>query len=202
VTAALALLLEPVGCPTLLQACAVTSLLGASSAGRAGLSALEQQTADLLSGRDVEVAVFPHRLAYNLIPQVGLPLLSGGGFTEEEEGWRKQLARLWQTASPPPLYGTAVQSPHFYGCLLSVSLRLRKELSSEELRTLWRAEKGLKVLDDLAERIYPTPQLAAGDAALCVGRVRVVDGAALFVAAFDNVRFLALQAVRAAERLS
>jgi aspartate-semialdehyde dehydrogenase len=180
----------------------VTALLGASSAGARGLTELEQTTAQLLSGRELEPSHFPHRLAFNLIPQVG-PFSEASGGTLEELSWRAEATLLWG-AGAPPLDGTAVLVPVFHGALLSLHLRLAKPATPAEARALLRASPGLKLLDTPGERIYPMPMLVTSDPAILVGRVRASAGrpdALELVAALDGPGVVARAALDAGERL-
>jgi aspartate-semialdehyde dehydrogenase len=46
-------------------------------AGRAGIDELQRQTVELINGRSVDNEVFAHRIAFNVLPQIG-ELLAGG----------------------------------------------------------------------------------------------------------------------------
>jgi aspartate-semialdehyde dehydrogenase len=188
-TWALATLLTPLKARFGLKEVSVTALLGASSAGHRGVSELEQQTANLLSGRELDPGHFPHRLAFNVIPQVG-PFAAGGG-TGEELAWRADLMRLWAGESQALVDGTALQVPTFFGHALSVTVKLGQSTEALEVRNaLSSVGPSLKVLDQPTEKVYPMPMLVMGDLALQVGRVRpfagLKDAYSLF-AALDNV---------------
>jgi aspartate-semialdehyde dehydrogenase len=180
----------------------VTALMGASAAGQGGVEELEQQTAALLSGREVEASRFPHRLAFNVIPQVGA---LEGDSTPEERGWDAEAARLGGAMSLARVSGTALQIPTFYGHLLSVTVRLNARPGVDEVRAALRASRALKVLDSPGERIYPMPMLVTADAAVHVGRIRAApdgDGWFHLVIAVDNAgRGAALNAVEVGELL-
>jgi aspartate-semialdehyde dehydrogenase len=180
----------------------VTALLGASSAGARGLTELEQTTAQLLSGRELEPTHFPHRLAFNLVPQVG-PFSEASGGTLEELSWRAEATLLWG-AGAPPVDGTAVLVPVFHGALLALQVRLGQPATPAEVRERLRAGAGLKLLDAPAERVYPMPMLVTSDAAILVGRVRASAGRAdalELVAAVDGPALVAAAALSAGERL-
>lgn len=180
----------------------VAALMGASSSGQRGVEELEQQTAALLSGREVEPSLFPHRLAFNVIPQVG-PL--EGGVTLEERGWDAEAARLGGAMSRARVSGTAVQVPTFYGHLLTLAVRLNTRPAVGEVLGALRASRALKVLDSPGERVYPMPMLVTADTAIHVGRVRAApddDGWFHLVVAIDNAgRGAALNAVEVGDLL-
>src|SRR5262245_38962172 len=125
ITAALLCALEPLQRTFGVAQVFATALLSASARGRRGIAELEQQTADLLSGRDPEKEVFPHRIGFNLIPQVG-EFEGSDGCTSEELAWGREAARiapwgdkLWLIA------GTAIQVPTLFAHLLSLEISLR-----------------------------------------------------------------------------
>ncbi len=180
----------------------LTALLGASSSGARGLTELEQTTAQLLSGRELEPTHFPHRLAFNLVPQVG-PFSEASGGTLEELSWRAEVTLLWGPGAPP-LDGTAVLAPLFHGAMLALQLRLGKAATLAEVRDVLRAAPGLKLLDVPTERVYPMPMLVSSDASVLVGRVRASAGRTdvlELVAALDGPAVVGHAAVAAGELL-
>ncbi len=188
ITAALAMVLEPLRARFGVKRATVTALLGASSAGQRGIKELEKQTAGLLSGREETPEVFPHRLGFNLIPQVGEPTEGGG--TTEEGSWPLEAARIWSSVPDvPQLLGTAIQVPTFYGHALSMTVELGADADEAAAREVLREAPGLKVLDVPGERIYPMPMLITADPTVHVGRIRSVPGAPrelLLYAVVDN----------------
>ncbi|HYV45559.1 MAG TPA: aspartate-semialdehyde dehydrogenase [Myxococcaceae bacterium] len=181
----------------------VTALLSASSAGLAGVQALEQQTAALLSGREPEGSVFPHRLGFNVLPQAGR-IAPGAIDSEEELAWTKEGDRLGGAIARAQVSGTALVVPVFYGHLLSVTVHLNARPGLDEVRAALKASPALKLLDEPAERVYPMPMLVTADAAVHVGRVRAARGDGWFhlLVAVDNAgRGAALNAVEVGELL-
>ncbi|HYH99117.1 aspartate-semialdehyde dehydrogenase [Hyalangium sp.] len=183
----------------------VTALMGASSAGVAGVTELEKQTAGLLSGRESEPHVFPHRIGFNLVPQVG-PFMASSPWTEEEAGWTLEAARLFGARGETPVVaGTAVHVPTFYGHGLSLHVQLKTAAPVEQARAALKASPALKVLDGPAEKVYPMPMLIAGDASVHVGRLRTFPQAPEWLTLFavvDNAgRGGALNLVEAGLRL-
>lgn len=181
----------------------VSALLAASGAGRQGVTELEQQTASLLSGRELEATHFPHRLAFNLVPQVG-PFSEGSGATLEELSWRAETGLLWGRASPA-IDGTAVWAPTFHGHLVLLQLRLGKPAEPAEVRAALQGAPGLKLLDVPAERVYPMPMLVTADDAVHVGRIRAFAGSQdtlELVAAIDSAGATARLCLDVAERMA
>jgi aspartate-semialdehyde dehydrogenase len=209
--AALLSALEPLRATFGLVRAHATVLLGASSAGQRGIATLETQTAGLLSGREPDEeeegstappSPFPHRLAFNLVPQVG-DLSSD--WSSEERGLRAEAARVW--GGEAPVSATAIQTPTFYGVCLEVLVELRRAPEhAEALRQALRGSSRIKVLDAPAEKIYPMPMLVTADPTYHVGRVRLLPDAptwaSLFIAVDNAGRGAALNALEVAERLA
>ncbi|HTS83230.1 MAG TPA: Asd/ArgC dimerization domain-containing protein [Myxococcaceae bacterium] len=192
--------LEPLRAAAALREVECTAFISASGAGRDGVAELEQQTAALLAARELEPSHFPHRLGFNLVPQVG-PFSEGSGSTLEELSWRAETGLLWGR-SAPALDGTAVWVPTFYGTLVVMHARLGRPVTPAEAGQLLQAAPGLKVLDARAERVYPMPMLVTADDAIHVGRLRAFAGTAdalELVAAIDNAGATARLCLEAAE---
>jgi len=192
--------LEPLRAAAGLREVHCSALISASGAGRQGVAELEQQTAALLAARELEPAQFPHRLGFNLVPQVG-PFSEGSGSTLEELSWRAETGLLWGRAAPA-LDGTAVWVPTFYGDLVLIQVRPGRAVPPAEARQLLQGAPGLKVLDTPAERIYPMPMLVTADDAIHVGRIRAFAGnpeALEMVAAIDNAGATARLCLEVAE---
>lgn len=167
-----------------LQSVTVTSLVPASFAGLPGIEQLSQETRALLSGRELQARRFPHRLAFNAIPQVGP--VGPTGETTTEARLSRELARLLGRAVPIEV--TALLVPIFYGQLHVVRVVTSRPLALEAARTLLRGVEGAKLLDVPAEGVYPMPMLATGDEETLLGRVRVGPSSLTFVLAGDDLR--------------
>jgi aspartate-semialdehyde dehydrogenase len=206
VTSALVSVLEPLRQAHGVLQVQVTALMGASSAGQQGVRELEQQTAALLSGREPEAHAFPHRVAFNLVPQVS-PFLASSPWTEEEAGWTLEAARLFASRGETPVVaGTAVQVPTFFGHGLSVHVRLRQPAPVDQLRATLKAAPALKVLDAPGEKVYPMPSLVTADPSIHVGRLRTFPQAPEWLTLFATVdnagRGAALNLVEAGLKLA
>ncbi|MBJ6763215.1 aspartate-semialdehyde dehydrogenase [Myxococcaceae bacterium JPH2] len=183
----------------------VTALMSVSGAGVRGVAELEKQTADLLSGREPEPQAFPHRVGFNLVPQVG-GFMVNSPWTEEEGSWTLEAARLFAARGEVPVIaGTAVQVPTFHGHGLTVNVQLKTPGPVDQVRAALKTSPSLKVLDAPGERIYPMPMLIVSDPAIQVGRVRAFPQAPEWVslfAAVDNAGRAAQHLVEAGLKLA
>ncbi len=201
---ALALALAPLRAAAGLRRVVVATYQSASGAGQRGVEELEKQTRDLLNLREPDPAArFPHRLAFNVIPQVGA--FVEGGATEEEERLGRDTRKV--LAEPDlRLAATAVRVPVFFGHSLAVNVETRGPLSADAAREALRNAPGVKLVDDPAERVYPMPMLVAHDDGVLAGRVRadpsVEHGVSLFLSIENTRKGAATNAVQIARLLA
>ncbi len=160
-----------------------TVLMGAATKGHAGVERLSKQTAELLNGREPDVEVFPHRLAFNVIP--GDPPFEKG-LSAAERALLVEAARIWEGPLLPALTATALYVPTYHGLTLVLSAHLKRAVTTEGLRDVLKASRELKVLDDPEAGVYPMPMLTNDDATVHVGRLRVSHEHVQLVAALDN----------------
>jgi aspartate-semialdehyde dehydrogenase len=187
-------LLAPLERPAGLKGVTATLLVPASGGGAAGLKELGKQSAALLGSAKVRTKRFPHRLAFNVIPEVvGLD----GAEDRGEAMFRNELRRLLG-APELPIAATALRVPVFFGMCAVFSLELARPFDVGAARELWREQAGVKLLDDPAAHVYPMASLAAGDDAVQVGRIRGNGLRLQLFAAVDQLRLVAKVAVQTA----
>jgi aspartate-semialdehyde dehydrogenase len=192
---ALLLALEPLRAAYGLSVVDATVLVGAASRGQAGTERLSAQTVSLLSAKEPEVDLFPHRLAFNVIPGVGD---FENGLSAAERTLLLEVARVWGNSEPPgaseatsaalPAFTTtALFVPTFHGTTLILTAHLGKAADGDQVRATLRGAQGLKVLDEPSTHVYPMPMLVTDDAAVHVGRIRCQGTRVQLVATVDNV---------------
>ena len=195
---ALAVLLKPLDVVAELKRVVVTSFEPVSNTGRPGIDELAQQTRDLLSGTSPEGSVFPQRIAFNLIPQVG-DFVSGGR-TRGEWLLESQIRRLLDLPDLP-ITVTSVYVPVFFGQTCSVNVETERPLDAAAARQLLRQAPGLLVAE--GDDGYPTLADVVGSEATHVGRVRddptVPFGLAAWTAIDGLRKGAAVNAVQIAE---
>lgn len=181
----------------------VVTYQSVSGSGREGVSELAGQTARLLNARPVETGVYPHQIAFNLLPQIGA--FQENGYTWEE---MKMVLETRKVMELPDLLvnPTAVRVPVFFGHALALHVELARKLTAAEATALLKDAAGVVLLDERVDGGYATPVTEAVNAdSVYVSRIREdishASGLDLWIVA-DNVRKgAALNAVQIAERV-
>jgi aspartate-semialdehyde dehydrogenase len=152
-----------------------------------------------------EAESFPHPLAFNVFPQC--ETFEGGpdedGLESTEEQKMQSETRKILDAPAIVLQATAVRVPVVVGHSMSLSISLEREVSVAEAREIIGAFEGVRILDDPANKVFPTPHQATGIDDILVGRVRrnpVLENGLTLFACGDNLRKGAsLNAIQTAE---
>ena len=172
-----------------------------SGSGAKGIIELEQQARAWAEGGEMIQEVYPHQIAFNLLPHVDAFLEDG--YTKEE--W-KVLAETKKMLDPKiKVTCTAVRVPVFIGHSESVNIEFENEISAEEARDILRDAPGCQVIDKHEDGGYITPYESAGEDATYISRIRedqtLDNGLNIWVVA-DNLRKgAALNTVQIAELL-
>ena len=149
---------------------------------------------------DSAAAIFPHRIAFNLIPRIGK--VQADGFTSEEQKLMRESQKILGIPDLK-IVATAVRVPTLLSHAESVFVELDQELPLERLWDAWSQVGGLTVLDEPENDIYPMNENMAGRDGVAVGRLRrdpSVNHGLCFWVVSDNLRKgAALNAVQIAE---
>ncbi len=188
-----------------LERLVASSYQAVSGAGKQGVDTLSMETVNVMNMRAPRTdadgpSVFPHRIAFNCIPQVDSFLADGS--TKEEVKVIAESRRVLHHEELP-VSVTCVRVPTFYGHGVALTFETTEKLEAEDARRLLRGAPGVILADGGEAMPYPTPADVGGTDAVFVGRVRndpmVPCGLQLWVAA-DNVRKgAAVNAVQIAE---
>jgi len=194
--------LKPIHDAVRIRRIVVSTYQAVSGTGKKAIEELAAQTRALISGREAEVSVYPHRIAFNCLPQIDVFL--DNGYTREE---MKMVRETKKIMGDPDIAVTAttVRVPVFYGHSESVNIETERKISAEECRELLSRAPGVRVVDEPGQRRYPMAIDAAGRDETLVGRIRedesIANGINLWVVS-DNLRKgAALNAVQIAEVL-
>lgn len=159
-----------------------------SGTGWRAVDELREQNAAIAQGANPIPSVYPHRIAQNLIAEIG-GLRDGGAFSEE----LKMIDETRKIMGAPDIaiQATCVRVPVMVGHSEAVHVEFARPMSADEARAILSTAPGVAVIDDPASHAYPTPIDAAGRDPVYVGRIRRdpshPHGLSLWVVA-DNLR--------------
>ncbi|MBR7187675.1 MAG: aspartate-semialdehyde dehydrogenase [Clostridia bacterium] len=173
-----------------------------SGAGAEGLKELESQAKAYVAGEPMEVKVFQHQIAFNLIPQIGTD--TGNGYTTEEMKMQNEGRKIMHLPELK-VSCTCVRVPVMRSHSISVTLRTERKISVEEARAAIAAAPGCRLVDDLANRSYPMPLDTSDQDIVFVGRIRddltSEDGISLWCCGDQVRKGAATNAIQIAELL-
>lgn len=177
----------------------VSTYQSVSGTGYDAWEELAKQSRDFLEGRQPKPSVYPHQIAFNLLPQIGD--FNPKGYSAEEIKLARETERILHDQKIR-VYATTVRVPLFRGHSEAVTLQTRKKLTASQAEEILSLASGVEVIEG---QDYPLPLNCVGKDAILVGRIR--DGGEeenilqLWVVA-DNLRKgAALNAVQIAELL-
>ena len=158
----------------------VASYQAASGAGQAGIDALRAQLQEVAgssvgdSAGDIRTRVkefgpFPSPLALNVIPWAGS--LKSDGYTSEELKVRNESRKILGL-DKLKVSATCVRVPVITTHSLAVHAVFEEEVNQQEAQKILANSAGVKLVDDPANHVFPTPADAVGTDPTWVGRVR------------------------------
>ncbi|MCL4367752.1 MAG: aspartate-semialdehyde dehydrogenase [Chloroflexi bacterium] len=173
-----------------------------SGTGSAAIEELSNGSKLVLEGKTAIPHVYPHQIAFNILPHIDVFL--DNGYSREE--WKMvQETRKIMHAPGILVSATAVRVPVFVSHSEAIHVEFAHKISPDEVREILAAAPGVKVQDDPEVSMYPLAWAVAGQDDVFVGRIRedvsCDNGIAMWVVA-DNIRKgAALNAVQIAEKM-
>ncbi|MCX7818511.1 MAG: aspartate-semialdehyde dehydrogenase [Kiritimatiellae bacterium] len=141
-----------------------------SGTGSAAIRELEEQARAWAEGRSTAPQVYPHRIAFNLLPSVG-SFKDDSGESTEEQKMRRETHKILGDSSIR-ISTTCVRVPVFNGHSIAVHAEFERPIEPSEARALLERAPGVRVVDDPAKAEYPMPVAASGQYDVLVGRIR------------------------------
>jgi aspartate-semialdehyde dehydrogenase len=202
VAAPLVVALKPIADAVGLERVIVSSYQSVSGTGTAAVRELMDETRGNLDGNEPEPSVYPHPIAFNVLPHIDV--FDESGYTGEE---RKVAAETRKMLSMPdlPVSATCVRVPVVQAHSEAVHIETTDKISPDGVRELLMGAPGVVLVDEPQYNRYPLPRDAAGHDEVFVGRIRADSshprGIALWLVS-DNLRKgAATNAVQIAESL-
>lgn len=181
----------------------VSTYQSVSGAGGRGMDELEQQTRAWAKNETMPPASkFQHQIAFNVIPQIDV--FVENGYTKEEMKMTNETRKIMGDDSIG-VSATCVRVPVFRSHSESVWIETEKKLSADDARKILSRAPGVQVIDNPADKKYPTPLMGANQQVTYVGRIRedisTEKGLTFWVVSDNLLKGAALNAVEIAEEL-
>ena len=193
-----------------------TSFQAVSGSGARGVEALSRQIRAAAPSEDssskpgsatpaataTEAEVYPHPIAFNLLPHIDSFLENG--YTKEEAKMQDETRKIMHL---PELRvsTTCVRVPVYRAHSVAVSAEFERSVSVEQAREVLAKAPGLELVDEPQSNRYPMPLSVAGKDNCQVGRVRLdcafENGLSFWVSGDQLLKGAALNAVQIAELL-
>ena len=146
-----------------------TTYQAVSGSGSLAISELQSQTENIINNEDVSKSVYPHQIAFSLIPQVDD--FMSDGYTKEEHKMINETKKILHDDNLL-ISATCVRVPVFYCHSEVVSVDFEEEIEIEEVVDVFKNAEGIKLISDGLNENYPTPNFVEGKDDIYVGRIR------------------------------
>jgi aspartate-semialdehyde dehydrogenase len=173
-----------------------------SGTGARALAELKEQIEATVNQRQVRPQVYPHPIAFNVLPHIGSVLSTG--YTSEEEKFQSEGRKIMHL---PEFRASVscVRVPVYRAHSVAIHAVFERPVSLDEAREVLAKAPGLELLDDTPNNSYPMPISMAGKDNCAVGRLRrdcaFDNGLAFWVCGDQLLKGAALNAVQIAELL-
>ncbi len=174
-----------------------------SGSGAMGIAELKRQVGEINEGREVSREVYPHQIAFNVLPHVDVFL--DNGYTNEE---MKMVHESRKIMGLPDFQAsvTCVRVPVYRAHSIAVSAEFEKPVSVERAREAINAAPGIDLNDDVTSNDYPLPLESAGQDNCQIGRIRrdcaMENGLSFWVVGDQLLKGAALNTVQIAEEVA
>jgi aspartate-semialdehyde dehydrogenase len=149
----------------------VSTYQSVSGTGQRAVEELHDQSTAVLEADELPApTVYPHQIAFNVLPQVE-SFKDGDDYTTEERKMMRETRKILG-AEEIGISATCARVPVYTGHSESVNVQTREPLTPDGCRELLSKAPGVIVLDDPAHGIYPLAIDAAGRDDVLVGRIR------------------------------
>jgi aspartate-semialdehyde dehydrogenase len=173
-----------------------------SGLGARGIEELEIQVQALAEQKSCTPEVFPHQIAFNVLPHIDS--FFENGYTREEMKFQNESQRIMHLPSFKASV-TCVRVPVYRAHSIAIHAEFKKNLSLARAQEVLRASPGIDLIDDPSKGIYPMPIKVEECDECHVGRVRLdhtsSHALSFWVCGDQLLKGAALNAVQIAELL-
>ena len=182
----------------------VSTYQAASGAGHSAMVELEEQSREILDGKEPTCNAFPYQIAFNVFSH-NSPL-EANGYNEEEMKMVKETRKIFDCPEIA-ITCTCIRVPVYRAHCESINLEFTDPITADQVRDLLSTAPGVTVMDDRENNRFPMPVDASGKNDILVGRIRqdesIADnrGINLWVTGDQLRKGAALNAVQIAEKM-
>jgi len=177
-----------------------SSYQAVSGAGARAIHELREQSRKVAANQDVELEVFSHQIAFNVIPHIDR--FEPNGYTREEMKMQTEGRRILHEPGFRASV-TCVRVPVYRAHSVAVSAEFERPVDPRAAREVIEAFPGIQVVDEPDHLRYPMPIDCAGKDDCFVGRIRsdcaLDNGLAFWVCGDQLLKGAALNAIQIAE---
>jgi aspartate-semialdehyde dehydrogenase len=179
-----------------------SSYQAVSGTGAKAIAELERQVKETVQGKPVTKEVYPHQIAFNVLPHVDVFLPTG--YTKEEMKMENEGRKIMHHPTFKASV-TCVRVPVYRAHSVAVSAEFDRPVTVEAALAVLREAPGLDVVDNPARGEYPQPLCVTEKYNCAVGRIRkdcaLDNGLCFWVSGDQLLKGAALNAVQIAEEL-
>jgi aspartate-semialdehyde dehydrogenase len=179
-----------------------SSYQAVSGTGAKAIEELERQVGEVVAGQPVTKEVYPHQIAFNVLPQVDSFLPSG--YTKEEMKLENEGRKIMHHPSFRASV-TCVRVPVYRSHSIAVSAEFEIPVTVAAAWAVLKKAPGLDLVDEPENRSYPMPLFTSERDNCAVGRIRMdcalENGLCFWVCGDQLLKGAALNAVQIAEEL-
>lgn len=182
----------------------VSTYQSVSGTGYQAIDELKQQASDFVNGREITHSVYPHQIAFNVLPHIDK--FTDNGYTKEEMKMHNETKKIFGD-NDIKVSATTVRVPVIRCHSEAVNIETEKPLPEvAEIKKILAEAPGIVLVDDVENNGYPLAINCAGKYEVYVGRVRkdytIQNGLNLWVVSDNLLKGAALNAVQIAELLA
>lgn len=173
-----------------------------SGTGADAIDELEAQTQAYVKGAVIEKKVYPYQIFQNLIPHIDS--FGADGYTGEETKMREESRKIMGLPALQ-VSATCVRVPVVRAHSVTVNAEFEQPVDVATAREVLAAFPGAQLLDDPANKVYPTPLDFSRKVKCGVGRIRrdtAFENGLTFWVSGDNLwKGAALNSIQIAEAM-
>jgi len=182
----------------------VSTYQATSGSGQSAMLELENQSREILAGKEPTIEIFPYQIAFNCMSHKSP--IEPNGYNEEEMKMVKETRKIFDCPEIA-ITCTCIRIPVFRAHCESINLEFTDPITPEQVRDLLSTAPGVSIIDDREKNRFPMPIDATGKDDVFVGRIRQDEsigdnrGINIWVAGDQLRKGAALNAVQIAEKL-